>query len=133
LKISLIYIWMKIVEYVHQYSKLFLNNDTKTSSLINTSRSANGNNSINTDTIFSNSNQNPSLLLNLKKKQFFSSRNLVGFETCGLYCLLSGIFNDSTSSCFTYCLPFKLLGISGCYGIYFTKSKYRIYFFLFLD
>jgi hypothetical protein len=47
----MIYFFLKIVEYVHQYSKLFLNNDTK-----NTSRSSNENNRINTDTIFSNSN-----------------------------------------------------------------------------
>ncbi|CAF3899528.1 unnamed protein product [Rotaria sp. Silwood2] len=46
-----------LVEYVHQYSKLFLNNDIKSSSLINTARPANENNLINTDTIFSNIRQ----------------------------------------------------------------------------
>ncbi|UJR31517.1 hypothetical protein I4U23_019006 [Adineta vaga] len=46
-----------LVEYVHQYAKLFLNNDTKNSTLINSTRSINGNNSINTDTIFSNIRQ----------------------------------------------------------------------------
>ncbi|CAF1335849.1 unnamed protein product [Adineta steineri] len=46
-----------LVEYVHQYSKLFLKNEPKNSSLINSARPANGNNSINTDTIFSNIRQ----------------------------------------------------------------------------
>ncbi|CAF3708247.1 unnamed protein product [Rotaria sp. Silwood1] len=47
-----------LVEYVHQYSKLFLNNDSKSSSLINSARSTtNENNLINTDTIFSNIRQ----------------------------------------------------------------------------
>ena len=45
-----------IVEYVHQHSKLFLNNNTRSSSLVNTSRPINENNSLNTDTIFANSN-----------------------------------------------------------------------------
>ncbi|CAF1119442.1 unnamed protein product [Rotaria sordida] len=46
-----------LVEYVHQYLKLFLNNDIKNSSLINTARPTNENNLINTDTIFSNIRQ----------------------------------------------------------------------------
>lgn len=44
-----------LVEYVHQYSKLFLQSESKSSSsLINTSRSTDGTNLINTDTMFSN-------------------------------------------------------------------------------
>ncbi|CAF1217175.1 unnamed protein product [Adineta ricciae] len=46
-----------LVEYVHQYMKLFMNNDTKNSTLINTSRPINGSNSINTDMVFSNIRQ----------------------------------------------------------------------------
>ncbi len=62
----------------------------------------------------------------------FSSRNLVGFEAGRLYCLLSWIFNESTNTCFTDCLPFKLLGITWCYGIYITKSKQFYWLFCFL-
>ncbi|CAF3635294.1 unnamed protein product [Rotaria socialis] len=43
-----------LVEYVHQYSRLFLQNETKNSTLVNTARPTNDNNSINADTIFSN-------------------------------------------------------------------------------